>query len=253
MAEYNINKIVKTVSATVNGKYVQHNCQDEASFITIIHRQYGKDAKIEKIVVAGRDKVKDGPWNRNKAKQFKALDPNNPLEMSMGNSRWGDKGRLMIYAKAYGPQSGKPRRFKKKKGCKLISRGTLLENDYKVRNRILSARTSLISLQLIEDFLGKDILTSEMKKALAIIRNWIDGNMTAQEIEQMRAIDRHREQCTIGRLKKTGAGNIDLAEAKSKAESAINMIVLHVPKNQTIESYSIDDVKNRNRSFYIKD
>lgn len=253
MAEYNINKILKVVSAIVNGEYVQHNCEDETAFRKIVEGKYGKDAKIENLVVASRDKSKDGPWNRNKAKPYKPLNAKNQLEMSLGNGRWGDKGRLMIYAKTYGPQSGKPRRIKKKQGCKLISRGTLLENDYKVRNRILEARSSLISLQLIEDFIGKDILTVEMKQTFAIIRNWIDGNMTAQEIEQMRMQDRHRENCTIGRLNNNGVGNIDLASAKTKAEAAVQMIMVHSPKNQPIESYSIDDAKNRNKSFFVRD
>lgn len=253
MAEYNINKILKIVSATVNGEYVQHNCEDETAFRKIVEGQYGKDAQIENLVIASRDKSKDGPWNRNKAKPYKSINPKNQLEMSLGNGRWGDKGRLMIYVKTYGPQSGKPRRIKKKKGCKLISRGTLLENDYKIRNRVLEARASLISLQLIEDFLGKDILTQEMKHTMSIIRNWVEGNMTAQEIEQMRMQDRHRENCTIGRLNKTGVGNIDIAKAKTKAESAVKMIAVHSPKNQVVQTYSIDDVKNRNRSFFVRD
>lgn len=177
--------------------------QAKADFVAMAQKVVGVE-RVEDVANATTpDVVKDGYWNRNKARQYKPINAANPLELNVGNGRWGQKtGRQFVYVQKFGPQDGKMRRFKKKKGCKLVSALGVSQSQFRIRDKILAARGSVLSLQTM----GVR-LSPEMTRFLGIAENWIRGNCNAQEQDNILKKDIQRERCTLGRLAQGQKGN----------------------------------------------
>lgn len=172
-------------------------------FIALANGISGVQSIMDVADATTPDRTKDGYWNRNLARQYKPINAANSLELNVGNGRWGQKtGRQFVYVQKFGPQDGKIRRFKKKKGCKLVSALGVSQSQFRIRDKILAARGSVLSLQTM----GVR-LSPEMMRFLDIAENWIRGNCSAQEQDNILKKDIQRRRCTLGRVIQGQKGN----------------------------------------------
>lgn len=170
---------------------------------------------------------------REQKEKFKQQFPNEHFPMHEGNGCTGFKSTFGIRVYVPGPKKGRRTERKKKNRCRLISRDTLLDIPKMSLRALQDLRGQLKTLQIIEEWSGQPVLTTEMRRLLPLISEKVVQHMPSNHRIQLYHQDEQRLKSTLGRLKKQGVQSIQIKSILARLDQAAKRFFKENPPPRT--------------------